>query len=98
MKQSNTATPGSYLAVVTDLQQIKVHCPICLQQALARSVMSAMAARNANMGAMAAMAAALHQLLIALELLTSSEIDAAHRLLLVTIQSEMGEHTDELPF
>jgi hypothetical protein len=57
-----------------------------------------MAARSANMGAMAAVATALHQLAIALELLTSSEIDAAHRLLLVTIQSEMGEHTDELPF
>jgi hypothetical protein len=98
MKPSNTATPVSYLAVVTDLQQIKVHCPICLMQALGRAFVGGMVAKDTHLATMASVAMALNQALITLNLLEYQEIEAAHRLLLAALQSAGGKHTDDIPF
>jgi hypothetical protein len=90
--------PASYLAVVTDHQQVRVHCPLCLLRALGKSLIGAMVAKDASLGAVARMATALHEVNISCDFMIETEIDAAMRLLTAAIVAGEGEHTDDIPF
>jgi hypothetical protein len=88
----------SYLAVVTELSQIKVHCPVCLYQALSRAVLSAIADSARGPWIMRQLSTALYEVEKALRLLEVVEIEGASRHLLTEIKEGLGEHYDDIPF
>lgn len=98
MKQSNMEQRVSYLAVVTDLQQIKVHCPVCLYQALSRALLKGVAEGGRGPWVLGQVATGLYEVEKALRLLTEQEIESTASHLLTEIKEGAGEHYDDIPF
>ena len=98
MKQSSTEAQASYLAVVTNLEQIRVHCPLCILNALSQALLEAMTHHHAKPGAVASVAGRLHELSMAVEILMVGEIDTAMLLLMKNLRDEFGEHYQDIPF
>ncbi len=98
MKLSNTATPASYLAVVTDLQKVRVHCPVCLASSLAHAVVGGLADCGANLLTVSKVAQSLSEVERNLQLLSEDEIDRAMELLVGYLLESLGQHQVDLPF
>jgi hypothetical protein len=98
VKQYSTVPPVSYLAVVKDLQQIKVHCPVCLMSSLSHALIGGLADKGANLKTTATIASALAEVERVLNLMNEGEIERASTLLVGYLMEALEQHRVDLPF